>query len=97
MSKRAFDVIAAFCALILLGPLLLVIAAWVKLDSRGPVLFRQERVGRLGCRFRIHKFRTMVVDAAARGPAVTAGNDSRAEHVEEIRGDAAVEAHIEST
>jgi lipopolysaccharide/colanic/teichoic acid biosynthesis glycosyltransferase len=77
MSKRAFDVVAAFCALILLGPLLLVIAAWVKLDSRGPVLFRQERVGRLGCRFRIHKFRTMVADAAARGPAVTAGNDLR--------------------
>jgi lipopolysaccharide/colanic/teichoic acid biosynthesis glycosyltransferase len=77
MSKRAFDVVAAFCALIVLGPLLLVIATWIKLDSPGPVLFRQERVGRSGCRFRIHKFRTMVVDAAARGPAVTAGNDLR--------------------
>ena len=75
--KRAFDVVVSGAGLVLLSPLLLAIAAWIKLDSRGPVFFRQERVGRHGVPFRIHKFRTMVVDASARGGELTIGADPR--------------------
>jgi lipopolysaccharide/colanic/teichoic acid biosynthesis glycosyltransferase len=74
MAKRVFDVVLAAAALILSAPLLVLITIAIKCDSRGPVLFRQDRVGRI---FRIHKFRTMVVDAPARGPALTIGDDAR--------------------
>jgi lipopolysaccharide/colanic/teichoic acid biosynthesis glycosyltransferase len=77
MGKRLFDLLGAAVALLLLAPLMLGVALAVKLDSRGPVLFRQERVGRYGRPFRIHKFRTMVVDAEQRGPLVTVGADPR--------------------
>ncbi len=77
MARRLFDLVGALLALLLLSPLLLVVALWVRLDSPGPVLFRQERVGRHGVPFRIHKFRTMVADAPARGPALTVGADPR--------------------
>ena len=77
MGKRTFDLVVALPALLLLAPLLLALAAWIRLDSPGPVFFRQERVGRFGRRFRIHKFRTMVVDAPQRGPALTVGADPR--------------------
>ena len=68
--------LATFGSLLLL-PAGLVIAALVRLDSPGPVFFRQERVGRFGRIFRIHKFRTMRVDAPHIGPAVTVGVDPR--------------------
>jgi lipopolysaccharide/colanic/teichoic acid biosynthesis glycosyltransferase len=77
MIKRAFDMIGAGVGLVLLLPLLVAIAGWIKFDSAGPVLFRQVRVGRFGCRFRIHKFRSMTLDAAAQGPAITASRDPR--------------------
>jgi lipopolysaccharide/colanic/teichoic acid biosynthesis glycosyltransferase len=77
MAKRAFDLLGASLGLLLLSPLLLAIAVAIKLDSRGPVLFRQQRVGRHGVPFDIHKFRTMVADAAQRGPALTVGADAR--------------------
>jgi lipopolysaccharide/colanic/teichoic acid biosynthesis glycosyltransferase len=77
MFKRAFDLAAATCGLLLLGLPMLVVAAWIKLDSPGPVFFRQERVGRHGKRFRIHKFRTMAVDAESRGLQLTVGADAR--------------------
>lgn len=77
MAKRLFDILCAGAGLLLLSPLLLVVAVWVKLDSRGPVMFRQERVGRFGRTFRIHKFRTMRVDAPALGPQITIGDDAR--------------------
>ncbi len=77
MAKRLFDLICAGCGLVLLAPLLLGIALWIKLDSRGPVFFRQQRVGRFGAPFRIHKFRTMREDAPARGPQLTVGADPR--------------------
>lgn len=77
MAKRAFDVLFSAAVLLLLAPLLLAMAAWVKLDSRGPVFFRQVRVGRHGREFRILKFRTMHVDAPARGPQITVGRDPR--------------------
>ncbi len=62
-AKRAFDVVVAVLALVLLSPVLLAAAIAIKLDSPGPVLFRQERVGYLGRRFRIAKLRTMQADA----------------------------------
>lgn len=77
MAKRVFDIAVAALALVLLAPLLLALAAWIRLDSPGPVFFRQQRVGRFGRAFRIHKFRTMVADAAQRGPALTVGDDPR--------------------
>ena len=77
MSKRLFDVVGAGLALVLFSPLLLLLALVIRLDSPGPVFFRQERVGRHGVLFRIHKFRTMVADAPARGLALTVGADPR--------------------
>jgi lipopolysaccharide/colanic/teichoic acid biosynthesis glycosyltransferase len=77
MAKRMFDLLGASLALLLLSPLMLAIAAAIKLDSRGTVFFRQQRVGRHGVPFRIHKFRTMVADAPQRGPALTVGDDAR--------------------
>ena len=77
MVKRLFDLLGAALALMVLAPLMLGIALWIKLDSPGPVFFRQQRVGRHGVPFRIHKFRTMVRDAAAAGPALTVGDDAR--------------------
>lgn len=59
MTKRAFDLLAAALGVLLLSPLLVALAAWIRLDSKGPVLFRQVRVGRYGVPFEILKFRTM--------------------------------------
>lgn len=77
MIKRTFDLLAASIGLVLIAPLLLLIAIAVKRDSPGPVLFRQERVGRHGDTFRIRKFRTMVQDAPRLGGAITVGRDPR--------------------
>lgn len=77
MLKRLFDLFAASFGLILLSPLLLLIAAWIKFDSSGSVFFRQERTGQHGKTFRIHKFRTMVMDAEKRGLQLTVGMDNR--------------------
>jgi len=78
MAKRAFDLLCAALGLALLAPLLLAVALWIKLDSPGPVFFRQERVGRHGVPFRIHKFRTMThAPQAAGGPQITVGADAR--------------------
>lgn len=74
--KRVFDIVASLCLLIVLSPVFLVLAVLIKLDSKGPVFFRQERVTRYGRRFRIFKFRTMVQDAD-KGLQVTVNNDSR--------------------
>lgn len=76
-GKRALDVTASLAGLVVLSPVLAAIAAAVKLDTPGPVFYRQERVGRAGAPFRIWKFRTMVAGAASLGPALTVGNDSR--------------------
>lgn len=75
--KRLFDLAFSALGLLLLSPFFLTIAFWIKTDSAGPVFFRQERVGRNGKPFRIHKFRTMVVNAEARGPQLTVGRDAR--------------------
>jgi len=72
-----FDVAVAACGLLVLAPLLVALAVWIRLDSPGPALFRQERVGRSGKAFRIHKFRTMHEAAPGAGPAITVGADPR--------------------
>ena len=75
--KRAIDVVASAIALVLLAPLLLCIAIGVKLGSTGPVLFHQERVGRWGRPFTIHKFRSMYTNAEEQGPQLSRDNDPR--------------------
>lgn len=77
MVKRLFDIAFAALALLLLCPLLLAVALWVRLDSPGPVFFRQQRVGRGGRLFAIYKFRTMHTGAEAMGPQITVGEDAR--------------------
>lgn len=81
MAKRLFDWLASTCGLLVLAPVLVALAVWIKLDSSGPVFFRQERVGRGGKLFRVHKFRTMVTDAERRGLQITVGADARVTRV----------------
>lgn len=76
MSKRLFDLLFTIPGLILLSPLLLALALWIKIDSPGPVFYRQERIGRHGQPFRIFKFRTMHIDADKQG-LLTVGSDQR--------------------
>jgi lipopolysaccharide/colanic/teichoic acid biosynthesis glycosyltransferase len=76
MSKRLFDLVAASLGLVALAPLLVLIAAWVRLDSPGPVFYRQQRVGRGGVLFDIFKFRTMFVRPSD-GRQLTVGSDPR--------------------
>ena len=75
--KRAFDIVTSLLLFILAAIPMLVIAVMIKLDSKGPVLYRQERITTYGKRFRIHKFRTMVANADRVGTAVTVSNDNR--------------------
>jgi lipopolysaccharide/colanic/teichoic acid biosynthesis glycosyltransferase len=78
VAKRCFDIFAAIIALILLSPLFLVVAILIKLDSKGPVFFCQERVGKKGRIFRMYKFRTMVQDAERKtGPVWAKKDDPR--------------------
>lgn len=75
--KRAFDIIVASIMLVILALPMLILAIWIKLDSKGSVFYRQERVTTYGKHFRIHKFRTMVSNADKIGTAVTVGADPR--------------------
>lgn len=77
MGKRMFDIAGATLGLVLAGPLLLILAVAIKIESRGPVFFRGVRVGLHGNHFRIFKFRSMVADAEQSGPGITAAGDSR--------------------
>jgi lipopolysaccharide/colanic/teichoic acid biosynthesis glycosyltransferase len=75
--KRSLDIFASLCGLVILSPLLSVLAAWIILDSPGPVFYRGVRAGRMGRPFRIYKLRTMVLDAERLGGAETPANDPR--------------------
>jgi lipopolysaccharide/colanic/teichoic acid biosynthesis glycosyltransferase len=75
--KRGLDMAISLTGLIVLAPLLMLVAFLIKLDSKGPVFFRQERVGRRFRPFRIYKFRTMYRDATSQGLAITIGHDRR--------------------
>ena len=79
--KRMFDVVVSLLMLIVLLPVFLILAVAIKLDSPGPVFYRQVRVTAYGKRFRIHKFRTMVSNADRKGSLVTVKNDSRVTRV----------------
>ena len=75
--KRAMDLCGGIILLVIFSIPMLIIGIWIKIDSKGPVFYRQERVTRYGKHFKIHKFRTMVNNADIIGSAVTVGNDSR--------------------
>lgn len=75
--KRIFDIIASLILLILLSPIFLILTIWIKLDSEGPVFYRQERITTYGKKFRIFKFRTMIQDADKKGSLITIGEDPR--------------------
>ncbi|MEO6032504.1 MAG: sugar transferase [Burkholderiaceae bacterium] len=77
MIKRLMDLLLAALGLVVLAPLLLGVAVLIKRGSPGPVFFRQQRVGRHGRLFRIHKFRTMRDSPDAGGPQITVGDDAR--------------------
>lgn len=76
MLKRTFDFLCALAGLLVLLPIFLVVAVWIKVDSPGPVFYRQIRIGRYGVPFKIHKFRTMTVNAEQAG-RLTVGADNR--------------------
>ncbi|TGJ77839.1 UDP-N-acetylgalactosamine-undecaprenyl-phosphate N-acetylgalactosaminephosphotransferase [Caproiciproducens galactitolivorans] len=75
--KRVYDVVVSLIILTLLSPFFLLLAIAIKLDSKGPVFYRQTRVGRYNTDFKIFKFRTMVLDADKIGPPLTVGDDPR--------------------
>ena len=76
MLKRTFDLFCCIVGLAFFSPLFFLVAVWIKFDSPGPVFFRQERVGRYGQLFKIHKFRTMRSDSENKG-RLTIGKGSR--------------------
>ena len=75
--KRIFDVIVSLIMLVILSPIILILAILIKIDSKGPVFYRQERITTNGKVFKIFKFRTMVQNADKIGTLVTVGNDAR--------------------
>jgi lipopolysaccharide/colanic/teichoic acid biosynthesis glycosyltransferase len=77
IAKRLLDIVVSACMLLIASPVFLILAIAIKLDSPGPVFYRQERVTQYGETFRIFKFRTMVSNADKIGTQVTVGNDSR--------------------
>ena len=77
MLKRLFDIVASGCGLVILSPLFIILAIWIKLDSKGPVFYRQVRVGRGNRDFRLYKFRSMRVGADKQGLITVGGRDPR--------------------
>ena len=77
LVKRIFDFAVSSVMLVILSPALLVLAVMIKKDSEGPVFYRQERITQYGRKFRIYKFRTMVINADKIGSLVTVGEDPR--------------------
>ena len=77
MIKRTFDILFAIAGLVISAPFLLILSVAIKATSKGPVFFRQERVGRFGKPFIIYKLRTMVADASAKGPGISPRGDPR--------------------
>ncbi|SMP62381.1 Sugar transferase involved in LPS biosynthesis (colanic, teichoic acid) [Sphaerochaeta associata] len=77
LVKRLFDIVMSIVLLVVLSPVFLIVSLFIKADSKGPVFYRQERVTQYGKRFKIFKFRTMVVNADKIGSLVTINNDPR--------------------
>lgn len=85
--KRIFDIVVSSVLIVIASPIMLILAICIKIDSKGPVMFRQRRVTTNGKVFRIFKFRTMVNDAEKKGTQVTTNNDPRVTKVGKlIRG-----------
>jgi lipopolysaccharide/colanic/teichoic acid biosynthesis glycosyltransferase len=83
-GKRVFDIIATIVGSILLFPLIIPIALWIKLSSKGPLFYVQKRVGKDFKEFDLYKFRSMIIDADKVGPSVTSGDDPRITKVGKI-------------
>jgi lipopolysaccharide/colanic/teichoic acid biosynthesis glycosyltransferase len=83
-GKRAFDIVATLCGGVLLLPIVIPIALWIKFGSKGPLFYIQKRVGKDFKEFDLYKFRSMVVDADKKGPSVTSGDDPRITKVGKI-------------
>jgi len=83
-GKRIFDIAATVIGGIILLPVIIPIAIWIKISSKGPLFYVQKRVGQDFEEFNLYKFRSMVVDADQRGPAVTSGDDPRITKVGKI-------------
>ncbi len=79
--KRLFDLVLSFCGLIVAAPFILIISIIIKLDSKGPAIFSQERIGLGGKPFTLYKFRSMADDAEKDGPALFHDGDSRVTRV----------------
>jgi lipopolysaccharide/colanic/teichoic acid biosynthesis glycosyltransferase len=75
--KRIFDLFFSLCGLVILFPLFIAIALWIKLDSKGAVFFKQKRVGQFDGEIDVYKFRSMVTDAESKGLKITVGRDPR--------------------
>lgn len=75
--KRIFDVMMSFLVLVPISPVMVLVALMIKANSQGPIIFKQQRIGRYGQSFFIYKFRSMVVDAANQGPYFTKDGDPR--------------------
>ncbi|WP_423799424.1 sugar transferase [Neobacillus sp. SAB-20_R2A] len=84
LNKRVFDIILAILIFIILSPIFIIISIAIKIDSKGPIMFRQVRVTQYGKQFKIFKFRTMVKDAEQLGGQITTKNDSRVTRVGKI-------------
>jgi len=84
MLKRLLDVVISLSGLVLFFPLFLLIAVFIKLDSKGPIFFRQERVGQDFKQFRIYKFRTMNLEGYLAGSMITVQGDGRITRVGRI-------------
>lgn len=89
--KRFFDVIVSALLIVLLLPALIFIAAWIKVDSSGPAVFKQTRVTQYGREFTIYKYRTMVIHADKIGGQITEGNDKRITKVGRIIRDSRID------
>jgi len=77
LGKRIADIVISAVLIVVFAPILLIVAVWVRFDSKGAIFFRQPRIGKDGETFNIIKFRTMITDAEACGPQVTSKNDPR--------------------
>ena len=75
--KRVFDIVASGCGLLVLSPVFLILAIWVKSDSKGPIFYRQVRVGRYGRDFMLYKFRSMRVGSDKKGLITIGEKDPR--------------------
>lgn len=84
VTKRAFDMLSSFLGLLLLSPVFMLIAAAIKLEDEGPVMFSQIRMGREFMPFKLYKFRTMEVNADEEGAAITVKGDSRVTRIGSI-------------